>query len=226
MPQHPDVRSSTCVRQLGQEPHPTTDCDRSGRPGARPQPRQTRQVARWSRRTRPAHKEAAACVQLVNVHPAAEADAVALRGWSVRSHAWCRRRDPPVALRCCLRCSRGSQRESHGQSRPTRETPYGSRPARPQRRGMGCGPNCVGRVRVLRRNGRTAAARLRSRDPSWRAIHARQRRAGLSSCNASKCNAEVTGWLRRKRLDEGAFLVRHLEVRTALAMQFRAVSEV
>ncbi|MEM9034872.1 MAG: HNH endonuclease [Actinomycetota bacterium] len=29
------------------------------------------------------------------------------------------------------------------------------------------------------------------------------------SCNASKCNAEVTGWLRRKRLDEEAFLLRH-----------------
>jgi len=29
-----------------------------------------------------------------------------------------------------------------------------------------------------------------------------------ASCNASKCNDEVTGWLRRKRLDERAFLVR------------------
>lgn len=29
------------------------------------------------------------------------------------------------------------------------------------------------------------------------------------SCNASKCNAEVTGWMRRKRLDEPAFLLRH-----------------
>ena len=37
------------------------------------------------------------------------------------------------------------------------------------------------------------------------------------SCNASKCNSEVTGWLRRKRLDERAFLVRHLEIRTDLA---------
>ena len=37
------------------------------------------------------------------------------------------------------------------------------------------------------------------------------------SCNASKCNDEVTGWLRRKRLDERAFLVRHLEIRSALA---------
>ena len=39
-------------------------------------------------------------------------------------------------------------------------------------------------------------------------------------CNASKCNDEVTGWLRRKRLDERAFLVRHLEIRTELAQRF------
>lgn len=37
------------------------------------------------------------------------------------------------------------------------------------------------------------------------------------SCNASKCNDEVTGWMRRKRLDERTFLLRHLEVRAALA---------
>ena len=37
------------------------------------------------------------------------------------------------------------------------------------------------------------------------------------SCNASKCNDEVTGWLRRKRLDERAFLVRHAEVVGELA---------
>lgn len=36
-------------------------------------------------------------------------------------------------------------------------------------------------------------------------------------CNASKCNTEVTAWLRRKRYDERAFLVRHAEVRAALA---------
>ena len=36
------------------------------------------------------------------------------------------------------------------------------------------------------------------------------------SCNASKCNAEVTGWLRRRRLDERAFLLRHLEISTTL----------
>ncbi|MGY2085801.1 HNH endonuclease [Blastococcus sp. SYSU DS0539] len=40
------------------------------------------------------------------------------------------------------------------------------------------------------------------------------------SCNASKCNDEVTGWLRRKRLDERAFLVRHAEIRAALALRF------
>lgn len=40
------------------------------------------------------------------------------------------------------------------------------------------------------------------------------------SCNASKSNDEVTGWLRRKRLDERAFLLRHLEIGAALAAQF------
>jgi 5-methylcytosine-specific restriction endonuclease McrA len=32
------------------------------------------------------------------------------------------------------------------------------------------------------------------------------------SCNASKNNDEVTSWLRRKKLDERAFLLRHREV--------------
>jgi 5-methylcytosine-specific restriction endonuclease McrA len=40
------------------------------------------------------------------------------------------------------------------------------------------------------------------------------------SCNTSKCNDEVTAWLRRRRLDERTFLLRHLEVRTALGLQF------
>lgn len=35
-------------------------------------------------------------------------------------------------------------------------------------------------------------------------------------CNASKCNDEVTSWMRRKRLDERAFLVRHAEIRAGL----------
>lgn len=33
-----------------------------------------------------------------------------------------------------------------------------------------------------------------------------------ASCNASKHNDEVTGWLRRKKLDEGRFLLRQFEV--------------
>jgi 5-methylcytosine-specific restriction endonuclease McrA len=36
------------------------------------------------------------------------------------------------------------------------------------------------------------------------------------TCNASKCNEEVTHWLRRKRLDEAAFLLRYCEVNEAL----------
>ena len=42
------------------------------------------------------------------------------------------------------------------------------------------------------------------------------------SCNASKCNDEVTGWLRRKRLDERAFLVRWYEVTAGLTARFPA----
>ena|SRR6478736_44092 len=33
-----------------------------------------------------------------------------------------------------------------------------------------------------------------------------------ASCNASKCNTEVTSWMRRRRLDEPAFLLRYREV--------------
>ncbi|MGE2835081.1 HNH endonuclease [Mycobacterium sp. SMC-4] len=36
------------------------------------------------------------------------------------------------------------------------------------------------------------------------------------SCNASKCNDEVTGWLRRKRLDERRFLERYVRIRAEL----------
>jgi 5-methylcytosine-specific restriction endonuclease McrA len=32
------------------------------------------------------------------------------------------------------------------------------------------------------------------------------------SCNASKCNTEVTSWMRRKKLDEKLFLVRLAEI--------------
>ena len=38
-----------------------------------------------------------------------------------------------------------------------------------------------------------------------------------ASCNASKCNDEVTAWMRRKRLDERLFLTRYVEIRAVLA---------
>ncbi|MBN8423076.1 HNH endonuclease [Microbacterium esteraromaticum] len=37
-----------------------------------------------------------------------------------------------------------------------------------------------------------------------------------ASCNASKSNDEVTAWLRRKKLDERMFLLRHAEIMAAL----------
>lgn len=37
------------------------------------------------------------------------------------------------------------------------------------------------------------------------------------SCNASKCNVEVVTWMRRKKLDERAFLVRQAETLRELA---------
>ncbi len=37
-------------------------------------------------------------------------------------------------------------------------------------------------------------------------------------CNTSKCNDEVTAWLRRKRLDERAFLLRHAAIGADLAV--------
>ncbi len=42
------------------------------------------------------------------------------------------------------------------------------------------------------------------------------------SCNASKCNDEVTGWLRRRRFDERSFLMRHAANRAELQRQFAA----
>jgi 5-methylcytosine-specific restriction endonuclease McrA len=36
------------------------------------------------------------------------------------------------------------------------------------------------------------------------------------SCNASKCNSEVTTWMRRKKLDEREFLARHVEISRSL----------
>ncbi|HEU4755993.1 MAG TPA: HNH endonuclease [Agromyces sp.] len=40
------------------------------------------------------------------------------------------------------------------------------------------------------------------------------------SCNASKCNDEVTSWLRRKKLDERAFLLRQREIALELVARF------
>ena len=40
------------------------------------------------------------------------------------------------------------------------------------------------------------------------------------SCNASKCNTEVTSWLRRRKLDERAFLLRHIEISREMALRF------
>ena len=40
------------------------------------------------------------------------------------------------------------------------------------------------------------------------------------SCNTSKCNDEVTGWLRRKRLNESSFLLRYSRIKMTLAVQF------
>ncbi len=40
------------------------------------------------------------------------------------------------------------------------------------------------------------------------------------SCNASKCNMETTTWMRRKKLDEQAFLLRYREISTRLAAEF------
>ncbi len=45
------------------------------------------------------------------------------------------------------------------------------------------------------------------------------------SCNASKCNDEVTGWLRRKGLDERTFLLRHHEISRSLTQQFAPVPD-
>ena len=45
------------------------------------------------------------------------------------------------------------------------------------------------------------------------------------SCNTSKCNEEVTRWLRRKRLDESCFLLRHSQIKTTLAVCFPSNSD-
>lgn len=44
-----------------------------------------------------------------------------------------------------------------------------------------------------------------------------------SSCNTSKCNEEVTSWLRRTRRNERGFLLRYYQIRKELALQFASV---
>ena len=46
------------------------------------------------------------------------------------------------------------------------------------------------------------------------------------SCNTSKCNDEVTAWIRRKRLDERAFLSRYVELRAELRLRFPIAPDV
>jgi 5-methylcytosine-specific restriction endonuclease McrA len=46
------------------------------------------------------------------------------------------------------------------------------------------------------------------------------------SCNASKSNDEVTGWLRRKRLDEPRFLLRWAEIVIGLRTQLSESEDV
>jgi hypothetical protein len=41
-----------------------------------------------------------------------------------------------------------------------------------------------------------------------------------ASCNTSKCNEEVTSWLRRTRRNEPAFLLRFAQVKAELALRF------
>ncbi|MCH8570230.1 HNH endonuclease [Nesterenkonia sp. AY15] len=45
------------------------------------------------------------------------------------------------------------------------------------------------------------------------------------SCNASKCNDEVTSWMRRRRLDEPAFLRRWVEITRILRAEDAAVED-
>lgn len=40
-----------------------------------------------------------------------------------------------------------------------------------------------------------------------------------ASCNTSKCNEEVTAWLRRTRRNDSAFLLRYFQIRKSLESQ-------
>ena len=86
---------------------------------------------------------------------------------------------------------------------------------------MGRAQGGLGRLRVLRRDrhGRCSATACSPLSRGGRYTLDNIVPA-CGSCNASKCNDEVTGWLRRKRLDERAFLLRHLEINASLALRF------
>lgn len=45
------------------------------------------------------------------------------------------------------------------------------------------------------------------------------------SCNTSKSGFEVTAWMRRKRLDERVFLLRHVEIKRELERQFPGITD-
>jgi hypothetical protein len=64
--------------------------------------------------------------------------------------------------------------------------------------------------------------RIGLESPTFRSLGAAP---ACGSCNASKCNEEVTCWLRRKRLDERVFLLRHLEINATLALRFGATTQ-
>ena len=73
----------------------------------------------------------------------------------------------------------------------------------------------VGRLRLLRRRPASRCSATACSPLSRGGRYTLDNIApACGSCNASKCNDEVTGWLRRKRLDERAFLVRHVEIRS------------
>ena len=123
----------------------------------------------------------------------------------------------------CILVGDAPWRKPQGQGRTATQAPDGSRRARPERRAVGGAPGGVGWLRVLRRDrhGRCNATACSPISRGGRYTLDNVVPA-CRSCNASKCNDEVTGWLRRKRLDERAFLLRHLEIGAALTVQFPA----
>ena len=70
----------------------------------------------------------------------------------------------------------------------------------------------MARVRLLRRRRRPPAEGLRAPHLAGGRYTVDNVVPACRSCNASKCNSEVTGWMRRKRLDEESFLIRQWEV--------------